>query len=291
MLAEASPARPTVTHQRARGRAAVSFHAKGGRTRLDDLHQSGCLKLRLLRAHGPVPEAVLINTAGGLTGGDRLAVEASVGAGARAMLATQTAERLYRSIGGTASMEISLRAEAGSRLAWLPQETIAFEGSALRRRLDVNLAPDARFLAVEPLVMGRAAMGERIERAFLRDDWRVRIDGRLVHTEALRIGPNARSWLERTAGWNGAIAAATVLLVAPVAPDLVRPARECVGTLGAVDAWEGPQARLVARLLAPDGLALRRALLPLLSLLNGSPLGLGCATSGHGEVLPAVWSL
>ena len=291
MLAEAP-----VVHQRARGRAVVSFRAEGTRSRLLDLYQSGCLKLRLPRVRGPVPETVLINTAGGLTGGDRLAVEARAGEGARLAVASQTAERLYRSAGGEARIEVRLIADAGARLAWLPQETIAFEGSALRRSLTIDLAPDARLLAVEPLVLGRAAMGERIERMNYRDDWRVRIGGRLVHAEALALGPDAGAWIARRAGWNGRTAGASALMVAPEAPALVEEARRIVGECGAVDAWDGPHARLIARVLAEDGFALRRRLVPLLSLLHGATMGLGCPDEGHARdwhapFLPVVWSL
>ncbi len=58
---------------------------------------------------------------------------------------------------------------AGAAAEWLAQETILFDGCALDRRLDVELAPDSWFLAVEMLVFGRAAMGEVVREARLRD--------------------------------------------------------------------------------------------------------------------------
>ena len=287
------PVKPdtTPTLQRARGEARIALEDDGGRGRLTALRQSGCLKLRLPRVPAGRPrEAELINTAGGLTGGDRLSIEASVGARARLMLASQTAERLYRSADGAARVEVRLSAGADARLAWLPQETIAFEGSALRRALDVDLAPTARFLAVESLALGRLAMGERIARASYRDDWRVRVGGRLVHAEALRLGPNVAEWASRAAVLGDNAALATVLYIGPDAADRVPALRAIVGDAGAVDAFDG-MPRLVARLVASDALALRRRLVPVLAHLNGAAMGLGCATSGHPEALPAVWSL
>ena len=305
--APASASAPVL--QRARGRAEITVGIRHGRTRLADLHQSGCLKLRLPRAPGAVPEAVLINTAGGLTGGDRLHVEATVRDGARLALATQTAERLYRSPRDHALIDVSLRVGRGAALSWLPQETIAFEGSALRRRLDVELAEDAGFLAVEPLVLGREAMGESLARAEIRDDWRVQVGGRLLHAEALRLGPEARPWIERRAGWGGMRAGATVLLVGAAAPRALEGARFLTGAGGAADLWPGGALppRLVVRLLGADGLAMRRVLLPLLAHLHGhlqghlqgqlhghlhaAAMGIDCPEAGQTAALPRVWAL
>lgn len=276
--------------QRARGHAAIALEDDGGRGRLARLHQSGCLKLRLPRVPPGAPrEAVLVNTAGGLTGGDALRVEASVGVGARLVIAGQTAERLYRASDGTARVDVTLRAGAGAALAWLPQETIAFEGAGLARRLEIDLAPGARLLAVESLALGRLAMGERLVRASVRDEWRVRVGGRLVHAEALRLGPAIRGWIERPAGLGGRTATATVLHVGPDAADHVAAARQIVGGDGAADAFA--DGRLVVRLLAHDALALRRRLAPLIAHLNRAAMGLGCDGRGQVTGLPAVWSL
>jgi urease accessory protein len=67
-----------VRHQRVAGRAAVSF---GPGARLKRLAQAGSAKAMMPRMHGRAPEVVFLNTAGGLTGGDRLdyAVELRAG--------------------------------------------------------------------------------------------------------------------------------------------------------------------------------------------------------------------
>ena len=51
--------------QRAEGRLDMKVKLAGGRTRLEDLHQAGCLKLRFPKVAGATSEAVLINTSGG----------------------------------------------------------------------------------------------------------------------------------------------------------------------------------------------------------------------------------
>ncbi|HBC09391.1 MAG TPA: urease accessory protein, partial [Rhodospirillaceae bacterium] len=74
-------------------------------------------------------EAVLLNTAGGLTGGDVYGTEALAGPDAFLTLTSQACERVYRATGDQpARVETRLSADAGARLHWLPQETILFDG-------------------------------------------------------------------------------------------------------------------------------------------------------------------
>jgi urease accessory protein len=147
--------------ERARGLARVAIRATGGVTRLAENYQSGSAKVRFPRTPGGAPiEAVLLNTAGGLTGGDRLSYAVTVEAGARGIATTQAAERVYRRAAGVAEIETHLAVGAEASLDWLPQETILFDRSALTRTLDRRCSPTARLLAVEAIVLGRTAMGE-----------------------------------------------------------------------------------------------------------------------------------
>lgn len=145
--------------QRSHGTAHLSFRADGARIALGDLRQQGSAKV-LLPHVGAVPEAVFLNTSGGITGGDRLRYGLDLGAGVRAVATTQTAERAYRASAGVGRMEVALTVGAGGWLDWLPQETILFQGSALHRETMVDLAGAAGCLVLESVVLGRAAMGE-----------------------------------------------------------------------------------------------------------------------------------
>ena len=148
-----------VPMQRAHGQARVGFRSRAGLTCLDRLFQEGCAKLRFPRPFGAEPpQAILINTAGGLTGGDRFGAEVILAPQAEACLTTQACERIYRSTGADAVVSNCLRLSHGTRLAWLPQETILFDGGRLSRRLDVEMASDAELLAVEAVLFGRAAL-------------------------------------------------------------------------------------------------------------------------------------
>lgn len=264
------PAAPTGPGApRAVGAVAVSALAEGGRSRLGRLRQEGSLKLLFPRPAGPALEGVLLNTAGGLTGGDRMQVQAEAGPGARLLVSTQAAERAYRAAGEVpARAAVALAAGEGARIDWLPQETILFEGCRLHRALRADLHASATLLAVEPLLLGRLARGERLADAAFRDRWEVRREGRLVFADALRLEGDLEARLGRAATLGGARALATLLMAGPGAEAMLSPLRALLPPAsGASLVREGV---LVARLLAEDGFALRRSLLPIITLLRGA---------------------
>jgi urease accessory protein len=204
--------------QRARGALSVSFKRRGAATVLDGLRQEGCLKARFPRIEPTEwATAVTLNTSGGVAGGDRLSLAFGVGQGAQACIAAQAAERIYRSVPGGApsSVQTQLTVAEGGAVEWLPQETILFDRSALNRRLEVKLAPDALFLGVESLVFGRKAMGERVEHAHLRDLIRIRRGETLLLHDAIRLDGAVDALLQRPAIAGGAAAMATLVYVAP----------------------------------------------------------------------------
>ncbi|MGV3491022.1 MAG: urease accessory protein UreD, partial [Devosia sp.] len=246
-----------------------------GRTRLTTLFQEGCAKIRLPHTHDPSLQAVLINTAGGLTGGDDVTWQVGAAPGSRMVLTTQACERVYRSLGDDARVRTHIEVGSGAHLDWLPQETILFEGARLNRILEVDLAPDASFFAIEAILLGREAMGEAARGARLTDNWRIRRDGRLIHAEATRLGGTD---LERdgTSLLAGANAFATLLYVgadAELKLDRVRNA--LTGQSGASVIGE----RLIIRAIAPSGLALRRIIAPIIADLSGA------------GALPHLWHL
>lgn len=254
--------------QRAHGRADVVFGATG----LRHLHQSGCAKALLPRNFQPTPEAVFLNTSGGVTGGDQLEYSAKVEADTALCVTTQAAERIYKSCSGAAKITNMLTLEANSRLEWLPQETILFEGSVLKRQLNVEMADTAHLLAVETLVLGRRAMGETLREASISDQWRVRRGGRLVFADALRFGSPTTKTLSTTATLNGNRALSTILYIAPDAEARIDHARSLLkfeGVEAGASAWNG---MLSVRFLAPDAQPLRAALVAFLTQFRGCEL-------------------
>lgn len=268
---------PVGRQQRARGVGRLVAKMSAHATRLDVLYQEGCAKIRLPATFDGAMEAVLINTAGGLTGGDHVEWALSAGAGTRLTATTQACERIYKASASIARLETHITVADGARVDWLPQETILFDRAALNRRLEVDLAGDAVFLAVEAVLLGRKAMGETVETGLFHDRWRVRRAGKLVHAEETRLSGDIAGLTGEQATLGGARAFATVLLCSPDAEAHVEPLRRLIGTgEGGVSQW---QDKLVARVVAADGFSLRKMLIPIISHLR------------QGASVPKLWTL
>ncbi len=202
--------------QRSHGCLSLSLAARAGRTAIAGWYQSGAAKARAPKVyshHGI--EALLINTAGGLTGGDSFEISLSVERDALGVFTSQASEKIYRSIGGTASIKVDMNVAKDGRGYWVPQDTIFFDGAALSRELRLAAADSAEFLIMEPLVFGREAMGERVSSGRYRDSWRVSADDRLVFAEEARLDGDIKAGLLRPAMGRGATAYLTGLYRGP----------------------------------------------------------------------------
>lgn len=269
--------------QRTRGAAECTFKVRDGKTVLDNLRQSGSFKVRIPKTPTTtVPEAVLLNTAGGLTGGDKLSFHGAIAPHSDAIFTTQASERAYRSISGDAEVVTELSVGARARMAWLPQETIMFEGARLSRTFDVQMELGAVLLAHESIVFGRTAMDEVVRTGSFKDTWKIYRDGQLMHADAMNVSGDIAQTLGRAATLNGASAMATILYIGPDIDEQVDIARHVISHLhsdsvtGGVSGWAG---RLVCRIVARDGASLRRMVIPVLETLN------------DGRALPRVWNI
>jgi urease accessory protein len=261
--------------ERAVGEVGLTVFQRDGISAVRDLRQAGCGRFLFPHqaADGPL-EAVVVNTGGGLTGGDRFDVRVLVETGADTLVSTQACEKIYRSSEGPARVTARISVGAEASLMWIPQETILFDNSALHRTLEVSVWGSSVFLAAEAVLLGRAAMGELLEGARFRDSWRIRRDGKLVYAEetsaAAGAWPQARTAKALLGPETGAFA--TFVLVAPSAAALVEPAQALLqshGIDGGVSLVDG---LVIARLVTGPGLALRTAMIPLLELFSGRKL-------------------
>lgn len=248
---------------------------RGTQTVIGDLRQEGSLKALFPQVRGVALDAVFLNTAGGLTGGDRMQIDVTATRDAHVVMSSQAAERAYRAQAGeVAQVTLRLSAEAGARIDWLPQETILFDHAALSRRMEIDLAADAAALIVEPVIFGRTAMGETVGTLQFSDQWRVRRDGVLVFADAVRLCGDAATQMARKAIGQGAAAMATILLAAPDAG--ARKGALALGGTSGASAIDDDL--LLVRLLAKDGFDLRRQMIPVVSALADVPI-------------PRVWRL
>lgn len=252
--------------QRAVGHVKLHMGPQG----VERLREQGSSRLRVPPGSS---EAIIINTAGGLAGGDSIGIELVAREGANLKATTQAAERAYRSLGPSARVTQSFTVEKGARLLWLPHETILFDGASLHRSVNVEVAPGGWFLGLESTVYGRTAMGEKITSLQHREDWRITCGSKLLHAEAWKLDgalPATRATLA------GNAAMATLVLIADDVQRRLLQVRAALRENGAASAWNG---KLVARLMAADGFTLRKQLNSLVSVMV------------EAHALPKVWTL
>jgi urease accessory protein len=270
--------------QRGDGVGRLRFVAAGGRTQATGLYQSDPVRFLF-----PVPErgeplpAILVTTSGGLAAGDRIRLSLAADTDAVATVSTQAAEKVYRSTGATTRFEVDIAVAAGAWLEWLPQETILFDGARLARATRIELATGGRLLAIEMLVFGRRARGEAFTYGMLRDDWRVRIDGRLAWADALGLEEPLAPAFAARAGLDGAAAMATLLLAGgdgAAARDAVRSSAERHPAVRIGASVVGPV--MVARFLGNDARALRGAVIAAAGAVRNRLADLS-------ERLPELW--
>ncbi len=260
--------------QRAHGVGELGFVFQGGRSCLSHLYQSGCTKIMMPKNHHVVPDAVVINTAGGLTGGDQISLSVELQEKCHLRLATQTAERIYRSTGPDASCCYDFKIGPDASLEWMAQESIMFQGGRIERSIKVDMDGSSRLLLVEPVVLGRRAMGETVSSGSFRDKWRIFRDGELIFADNLRIHNFSR--LGSKAALGGDTAFATLLFVSPDAEEkapLVKLSLNHQDRRAGCSAWND---FLLVRMTAPDGAALRKEVMKLVGLITG-------------RTLPRVW--
>jgi urease accessory protein len=264
---------------RARGGVAGRIGVgRDGRSLVRELAESGGYRLALPSTFASHIEAAQINTGGGVAGGDRIETALHVESGADVVFSTQGAERIYRSEGAPAVLDVRLTLEAGARVDWLPQQTIVYAGARIERRIEADVAGTSRLLLVEVLTFGRPASREGSEPARISDNWRVRRDGRLVLAEALRLSGAFGDMLDRAAVGGGARTTGLVVLLAADASDLIEAARAAIAAVpceAGVSTWNGLLAGRVLSQRPADAIAAVAALARVLA----------------GRDMPRVWSI
>jgi urease accessory protein len=272
-MAASAPLRDEIfAGNRAVGRIAFTVAAGPGGSRRGRVREAGALRVRFPNGSSQdTLDAVIVNTAGGMAGGDRFGIDVAVGAGARLTVTTAAAEKIYRSLDPASVIDVKLDISPGGALAWLPQETIVFNEVRLSRTIDLALARDANLLLAEAIVFGRSAMGESVRQGQVFDRWRLRVDRTLIFAETLRLDGEIAQRLSHRAIASGGVAVANVVKYPGNDGDVaaVRAMQErFAGEVGA-SAWNGVA---VVRLIALDGATLRRDLVSVLTALHAAPL-------------------
>lgn len=259
--------------QRAVGRAVIASKAlPSGATGLERLHQKGSLRVVFPRADAGRLDAVMVNTAGGVTGGDSFEISATAAANTQLCITTQAAERIYRATAGAAGkITTSLTVGDGAQLFWVPQETILFDGCALRRNLTADVGTGGRLIMLEPLVFGRAASGETLRSCDIQDHISLTAQGKPLYLDRIKLQGNTAAMLERSAvAGTGIRAMANLVLVDDQAATYLPPLRNLLPDTGGASLVN--DRTLVVRLLSEDSYALRKTLMPFLTHLTHNAL-------------------
>lgn len=257
----------------------VSFKSHNGQTKLDRLFQTGAAKIRLPKSYSDFNEAVLINTSGGITGGDQLTWDIGLDDNTKAIVTTQASEKIYEASSGVAHVTTNIKVGANACLNWLPQEAILFEGSSLSRTLNVDLSENAQFLAIESVMLGREAMGEDVQRCFFKDKWRIRRDGKLIFADDIQMDGDMPALEANQTFLSGHKCFATLLYTGPQDQDQLdqmkdrllddmnraMPEKHCWG----LSAFGG---KLIIRILAKNSYEMRKNMIPLLTKISGNDL-------------------
>ena len=260
--------------QRAEGSARLVLCGSEYGTRIADLFQRTPIRIMFPGMRGSsVEEAVLVNTSGGIAGGDRLKIAVTALASASVSVTSQAAERVYRALNEPAHIATRLEARARAKLAWLPQETILFNGGRLRRTTEIELSTGAELLALEWLVMGRAAHGEEIVDGQISDGWRVKRDGRLIWADRFHARDEVFPHLPRRALLADFKAIATLVYFGREVDARLQFLRDLVPSLNCHCAGTTIGGLLIARLAATAAVELKDGLQELLLQFSRTPGG------------------
>lgn len=254
--------------QRSIGEGRLAVKISDGKTGIADLYQKANAKIRVPKTYDQSLEAVLINTSGGMTGGDKLNWTIDADPASHAIVTTQACEKIYKSQAETANVHTTVHVSEEASVEWLPQETIFFDEGRLKRSIDVQLASSAHFIGLEAVVLGRQAMGEPARNIELSDRWRIKRDGKLIHADEVRLNGNIEQLIVAQSTLNRAASFATLVICLPdsqqnKSEQLVSEMRKAAAPTAN---WSVNEigTKIVARFVASDMYDLRQTLVPVL---------------------------
>jgi urease accessory protein len=264
------------------GRIVLSGSEKGNR--IMDVFQRFPIRIMFPKIAGrAVEEAVLINTAGGIAGGDQLEFDVTALANTSIAVTSQAAEKVYRALNKPARIATKLKACEAAKLSWLPQETILFNWGCLSRQTEIELSSGAELLALEWLVLGRAAHGEEVVGGHITDSWRVKKDGRLIWADSFRATDEVFAHFHRKALLSNCKAVGTLIYFGPCLDTRLEFLRDIAPSLECQCAATRVGALIIVRFAAKVSSDLRRALRNLLEQFSRE---LGPGPFG----VPKMWS-
>ena len=261
--------------QRADGSVWIVLRGSEDGARIKEVFQRSPLRILFpSTVAGVAKECVLVNTAGGIAGGDRLECGVTALANASIAVTSQAAEKVYRALDAPARIATRLKVCGAAKLAWLPQETILFNWGRLIRTTEIELSSGAELLALEWLVLGRAAHGEEIVGGHISDSWRVKRDGRLIWADGFRATDQTFPHLHRKALLSDCKAFGTLVYFGPHLNARLEFLRDIVPSLSCYCSVTSVSGLIIARFASRTSFELRLALRGFLEQFGGELGGL-----------------
>lgn len=270
------------------GRLELHFESVPRGTQLSRTEHEGPLRIqRVLEPEGPeCPHVYLLHPPGGVVGGDRLETRVSVGPGARVLLTTPAAQKLYRSAGQSAEISNVLKLGEGASLDFLPSETLAFPAAQASSTTRVELAPDAAFIGWDIACYGMPARGEVFDRGQVLSRFELYRGSVPLAIEALELG-GASDVREGAFGLRGRPVVANLYAVPrgrAIESSLVDRLREALGVQPAeLCSVSSLGELLVVRALGESVQSVRTRLIDAWQILRPALLS-------RPAVLPRVWA-
>jgi len=263
----------------------LGFALHDGVSRLVERTHRGPLRVQkpLYPEGDAVCHAIIIHPPGGVVGGDQLAVDATVGAGAHALLTSPGAAKWYRANGHVSGQHIVLRAGAGAAIEWLPQESIFFDQACVRLRHEVELAVDASYIGCDIVCLGRSASGEMFNTGSISQQVQIRRGGKLLWWEQGALAGGGALMASPLGLASHTVCATLIAIGTSVSPSVLAAVREIGVPAGAVFGATHMKALVVVRLLCGDSEAARRIMLAAWQLLRPAMLG-------RDAVVPRIWN-
>lgn len=241
-------------------------------------YQSGSAKVFYHKHNQPIKELVLVNTAGGLTSGDNFNYNIDIIKDSNTFVTTQTAERVYKGLEENAKIDINLTVDNSSKLFWIPQELILFNLCNFTRNIEVNIELNSNFLMAESMVFGRTAMGEILEQGFIKDNWKIFLNEKLIHAEAICLSDNIKDNLSNIASAQDAVAVSNIFIYGKnffsKQNNLMRLIKNSDDVLLSHSIWND---KILVRLVAKDAFDLKKIQKKLILLFSDN-------------ILPKVWN-
>jgi urease accessory protein len=239
--------------QRAHGKIDVKII----NNQVNKFYQSGSAKVFYPKCYNEFNELVLVNTAGGITGGDLFIYNIDIQK-SKIFVTTQTAERAYKGYENSGQIKVNLSIDSDSSLFWIPQELILFDNCNLNRKIDVNLNIDSNFLLSETTIFGRTAMNENLEKGFFFDNWRIHVKDKLIHAEALSLSGDIKNILSGLATAQNNVSICNIFLYGK---DFLKNELQLIKTIESFDmnyiAYSSWNDKMLIRIISKDAYYLK----------------------------------